>query len=353
MTLCAFVIPGDLTLPTGGYAYDRQVLARLGAHGVAVRHVALPGSYPSPSIIDLAQTQRVLGALPDDCTLLIDGLAYGAMPADLVRAIRQPIVALCHHPLALEAGLSVARQSMLRATEMAALACARHVVVTSALTGRTLAADFDVSRAKITIAEPGTERAARATGTGAPLQLLAVGSIVPRKAYDVLAKALAAMSPAIDWRLTIVGAVRDAAARHALDAALQTVCPDGHPVGGRVTILGGIDDAALARHYAAADVFVMPSLYEGYGMVLTEALARGLAIVCTTGGAAAETVPDAAAIKVPPGDVAALAAALNRMLADAALRRRMAEAAWSAAQSLPTWDATVRTIADCLKRVAV
>jgi len=104
--------------------------------------------------------------------------------------------------------------------------------------------------------------------------------------------------------------------------------------------------------YASVDVFLLPSLYEGYGMVLAEAMARGLPIVCTTGGAAAETAPDAAAIKVPPGDQSALTAAIRRLLDEPALRRRLADASWAAGQKLPRWEDTARTIAGVIRELA-
>ena len=351
---CAFVIPGDLALPTGGYAYDRQLLARLPAHGIETRHVALPGGWPQPTAADLAVTAAELARLPSDAVLLVDGLAYGAMPEDLIRRLPQRIVALCHHPLGHEAGLAPSRAAELLASERAALALAHHVVVTSRTTARTLVGELGVRTERIAVAEPGTERAERASGSGdgvaLPLRLLAVGSLVPRKGYDVLVAALAGLAPArpIDWRLDIAGSddrspETTRALRDQIDAAGK---------GASVRLLGPATEAEVARLYAAADLFVMPSLYEGYGMVLTEAMARGLPIVCTTGGAAAETVPDAAAIKVPPGDAIAFRRALERVMADAALRRLMADAAWDGARLLPTWDGTARIVAGVIERVA-
>jgi glycosyltransferase involved in cell wall biosynthesis len=346
----AFVIPGDLMLPTGGYAYDRRVLALFRDFGIAARHVALPGSYPSPTPADVDMTEQTLAGLPSRTMLFVDGLAYGAMPASLVRSVRQPIVALVHHPLCLEAGLTPDAADALRFSEREALAHARHVVVTSAATRQTVVRLFNIAADKITVAEPGTDAAARAVGSAkgldAPLELLAVGSVVARKGYDVLIQSLALLAGQA-WRLTIAGAERDAAAVAALDTALRET-----DLGARVRRLGAVSTADLDHLYAQADVFVMPSLYEGYGMVLAEALARGLPIVCTTGGAAADTAPDTAALKVPPGDVAAFSAALARVLGDAALRRRMADAAWSAGQHLPRWTDTTKTIAETLKRVA-
>ena len=345
MTAAAFAIPGDINLPTGGYTYDRRVLALLAGQDIAARHVQLPGSFPAPTAADLAQTER---QLTGSTLLLIDGLAYGAMPAELIRRVRAPIIALVHHPLCLEAGLPEPRQKELYATEVAALALARRVITTSATTARTLVADFQVPETSITVAEPGTDAATRATGTGKPVHLIAVGAVVPRKGYDILVRALTTLEDR-DWRFTIAGPTdRSAQALASLKAAIQAT----GWLGDRVTLVGPLGAEALDRLYASADLFVIPSLYEGYGMALAEAMARGLPIVSTTGGAAAETVPNTAAVKVPPGDEAALAAAIRRVLADTNLRARMADASWAAGQKLPRWEDTARIIAGVIKGIA-
>jgi glycosyltransferase involved in cell wall biosynthesis len=347
----AFVIPGDIGQPTGGYAYDRHVLARLPQHGVPIRHVELPGSFPAPTEADLAASLDRLAKLPPATVLLFDGLAYGAMTAETIGRIRQPVVALVHHPLALEAGLAPMRARYLQQCEQMALALAEQVVVTSPMTGRILTADFAVAPSKIAVAEPGTDPADRASGNGTPLQLLAVGSIVPRKGYGVLAEALRLLPPVAPWHLTIVGAVRDEAARAGLASALAQAGADGRPLSDHVTVTGALDDAALARLYASTDVFVMPSLYEGYGMVLAEAMARGLPIVCTSGVAAAHSAPPEALKLVRPGDAAGFASALGAVLGDAELRQRMSDASWAGGRRLPTWDDTARRIAEVLKKV--
>jgi glycosyltransferase involved in cell wall biosynthesis len=350
MTPAVLAIPGDLDLPTGGYAYDRRVLTLLAQFGVHVRHLALPGSFPFPTEADLAETAWALRAVDPGSVLMIDGLAYGAMPAALIDALPGPVLALVHHPLCLEAGLDDAGRHALLASELAALARAAHVVVTSPTTAGTLAADFAVPPHKITVAVPGTDPAPRAQGTagrGGPLRLLSVGSVIPRKAYDTLVRALAPLQDR-DWRLTIAGpADRDAGARGALEVALRDT-----GLGPRVALHGAATTRELADLYAAADLFVMASLYEGYGMVLAEALARGLPIVCTTGGAAAETVPDAAALKVAPGDERALGQAIGRVLDEEDLRRRLADAAWAAGQMLPRWEDTARIVAGAIQGIA-
>lgn len=341
MSDIVFAIPGDLSLPTGGYAYDRRLLAEWQTSGVSARHLALPGSFPDPAAADLAETRRLLLSQPSDAVLLIDGLAYGAFPESLAVDLAGRVVALVHHPLALETGIAPARAAALTAGETAALRHARAVIVTSTTTARLLATDFGVPEQRLCVAEPGVDAAERAAGrqNGAPLRLLSVGSVVPRKGYDVLVSALRTLKDR-PWRLTVVGAHRAPDTARALTEQIQSA-----GLADRISLAGAIDDAALAQAYGRADLFVMSSLFEGYGMVLTEALARGLPIVCTTGGAAAETAPDTAALKVAPGDADALAKALSRLIDDEPLRASMADAAWTAAAALPRWRDTAAIVA--------
>lgn len=343
-----FAIPGNIETASGGYGYDRRVLELLPAYGIAVSHLELPGSFPTPSSADLVVAGSLLTATPASSVLLIDGLAYGAIPATMIEELSRDVIALVHHPVGYETGLAEARAEELIAMERAALALARHVVVTSSSTKRTLERDFAVPSKKITVAEPGTDPAPRATGTGTPLQMLAVGAISKRKAYDILVRALVPLAE-LDWRLTIAGATdRDVAAVDMLDATIATA-----RLGNRVTLAGKVVPATLDRLYESADLLVMPSLYEGYGMVLAEAMARGLPIVCTTGGAAADTVPGNAAIKVPPGDPQALSVALRDVLENKKLRIRMADASWDAGRALPTWNETARRIAATILGMSV
>jgi glycosyltransferase involved in cell wall biosynthesis len=343
----AFCIPGDITLPTGGYRYDREVLARFAAHGVTVQHVMLDGGWPHPSTDDVAKALAQIKALDTKTILLIDGLALGAMPPEAIAALPNRVVALVHHPLGLEAGTPPERAAFLIRNEQAVLAPLRSIIVTSDATKAILRDDFGVNPARITVAEPGTARTARATGTGQPLNVLAVGAVSPRKAFNILVEALAKITD-IDWRLTIAGSLTLAPdeTRKLHDVINQ------HHLEERIRLTGALDDAQLAACYATADIFAMSSLFEGYGMALAEALAHGLPIVTSSGGAAAQTVPDAAALKVPPGDTVALRDALHRAMTDAALRRRMADASWAAAALLPTWDDTTHEIADVIREAA-
>ncbi|MCC5977465.1 MAG: glycosyltransferase family 4 protein [Salinarimonas sp.] len=347
MRKACFLIPGDLAAPTGGYAYARRILPLMAGHGVDLRHVALPGGFPHPAKAELAFTRETLESCPADAVLLFDGLALGAMPPQQIAPLGPRIVALVHHPLGLESGLDAARAKALIDNEAAVLALCGRVVATSRLTAETLAADFGVPTGAITVAEPGTDPAPASVGSapGSPLSLVAVGAVSPRKAYPLLVEALASVDAVQDWHLTIIGAhdrdtaetakLRETIARHGLES--------------RVTLAGAVDDAALAAHYHGADIFVSASLYEGYGMVLAEAMARGLPMVVSTGGAAAQTAPDDAALKVPPGDAGALSTALLHIISDTDLRRRLAGASTRTGAALPRWNDTARIIANVIR----
>ena len=347
MSGIVFAIPSDIDAPTGGYGYDRRLLREWREAGIEARHLALPGSFPFPTKADLAATEQLLAATRAGDLLLVDGLACGAFPGALAARFADRLVALVHHPLALETGHSPEMAETLRRSETLTLRHARAIVVTSPATKRMLEAEFDVSAGKIAIAIPGTDPAPRAKGSGRSdtLHMLAVGSLIPRKGYGVLIESLRAIADR-SWTLTITGSP-DHAPRTAAE-----LC-DGIARAGlaeRILLTGGVGTEKLAQLYDEADLFVMSSLYEGYGMVLTEALARGLPIVTTLSGAGAEALPDAAALKVAPGDAAALAKALARLIDAPAERRQRADAAWAAAGDLPRWSETAHIVAEaCLR----
>lgn len=344
-----FAIPGDPDLPTGGYAYDRRLAADLRARGLRVDLLRLPDGFPVPDDAARAQAAARLAALPAGETVMIDGLALGVLPeAAAAVADRGRLIALVHHPLALETGTSPERAAALQRSERAALAAAAGVVVTSPATADILVRDYAVPVARLVVAAPGTDPAppARGSAPGEPVRLLAVGTLVARKGHGDLLAALARLDGALpDWRLDIVGS-------DSLDpghAATLRETVERLGLGGRVRLAGAVGADALAGFYDAADLFVLASHYEGYGMAYAEAIAHGLPVVGTTGGAVADAVR-AAAVLVPPGDVDALAAALRPLVADPAERARRAALSRAASATLPTWsdaaDAVQRLIED-------
>jgi glycosyltransferase involved in cell wall biosynthesis len=342
-----FAVPGSLDQRTGGYTYDRRVIAELRRLGCDVDVIDLGDGFPRPAPDTVNEVLPRLRRVPAERPIVVDGLALGVLPraAQALRATHR-VIALVHHPLALESGLTPEHAKALRDSERAALAAVRHVIVTSPATARILVADFCVPPEAITVALPGSERAAavpKAPHDG--INLLAVGAVVPRKGYDVLVEALGRLTD-LDWQLVIAGDCtrdRDTAGDLATSVVRKRLSR-------RVRMAGAVGDEELDALHRDADVFVLASRYEGYGMAYAAAIAHGLPVVGTKSGAIPETVPDGAGILVAPEDVAALAAALRTMITDATLRERCMVAARSA--PLPTWEAAAHAFLRVLRAVA-
>jgi len=307
-----FAVPGDLATPTGGYAYDRRMIAELGYLGWQIDFLNLGEGFPWPDEATRITARTQLLATPAGRSIVVDGLALGVLPETASQlAGRNPLLALVHHPLALEWGLSVEQADALRASERAALAAVQGVVV----------------------ARPGSDRVPVAQGSqDGVVRLLSVGAVVPRKGFDVLIAALAMLTD-LSWRLMIAGdRTRDRNAAAWLDADIAR-----HALGKRIAVLGAVSPQRLAALYAEADAFVLASHFEGYGMAYAEAVAHGLPVIGTSAGAIPETVPRDAGLLVDPGDIPALAQAMRRVIGDADLRRDLASAARAAAPRLPAW----------------
>jgi glycosyltransferase involved in cell wall biosynthesis len=344
----AFAVPGDLNTPTGGYAYDRRMIAELGKLGWDVEVIDLGNEFPRPTAEARAAAMEALLALPQGTPLIIDGLAFGVMALEATRlAPGRKLVALVHHPLALESGLAPAEAMTFQIMERSALSAAGRTVTTSQTTAQVLKSDYGVPERRLIVAPPGGDKKppARGSGGSGPLALLAVGALVPRKGYDVLIAALATLRD-LPWRLTIVGdRSRDAATAQRLEADIMRF-----DFGERITLAGAVGDEELDALYDGADLFVLPSRYEGYGMGFAAAIAHGLPVIGTDAGAILEAVPADAGILVPPDNVPALAAALYRLITDADERGRLAAAARTAAAQLPTWSDSAMLFSRALEK---
>jgi glycosyltransferase involved in cell wall biosynthesis len=341
-----FAVPGDLATPTGGYAYDRRMIAELASLGWQAEVLDLGSEFPRPSAAARALAGSRLASVPPGGCIVIDGLALGVLPeAAAALQVMHKLIALVHHPLALETGLSAAEAHRFATSERAALAAVHHVIVTGKATARLLAGDYAVPPERITVVPPGVDVVAKSHGRVADtVALLSVGALVPRKGYDVLLAALAQVRD-LPWRLTIVGARdRSPATAAEIDAAIAAL-----NFSGRVNLAGIVSSDRLAALYAEADVFVLPSRFEGYGMAFAEALAHGVPVVGTTAGAIPETVPPGTGILVPPDDSRARAAALRRLIADSEERQRLAACARVSAAQLPTWPQSAILFSRVLK----
>ena len=344
-----FVIPGDLQAATGGYAYDRRIIAGLRASGWRVTVQALDAGFPQPSATALAHAHTVLARLPEDALVLVDGLAAGAMPQVLhAHAARLRLIGLVHHPLAAERGLAPGLAQELAASERRALQAMRHVIVTSQATKQSLTGN-GVEPDQVSVVEPGTDAAPRGRRTrGEVLRMLCVATLTARKGHDLLLDALASLT-ASRWHLTCVGSLtRSPETVQRLQDQLQRL-----GLQQRVTLAGEVDAGTLSELYSDADLFVLPTYFEGYGMAVAEALAHGLPIISTPVGAIAELVGTRAGLLVAPGDGDALQAALRRVLDEPALLESLAGGAAAIRGTLPGWQHTCEQLAAVLETAAL
>lgn len=340
------VVPGPIDQRTGGYLYDARIVAELRSAGHPVEVHSVEGRFPEVDARSLDNLDEALASIDDGAVVVVDGLAMGAAP-EVARwhAPRLRLVALVHHPLADETGLEPADRDRFRELERAALGHVRGVVVTSPYTLHRLEA-FDVRADRVRAVPPGTDSAPPAEGPGAgqPPRIVCVGTVTPRKGHDVLVRALVRIED-LEWRCDCAGSLTRAPgfAKEVLGAVERLGLAE------RVRFLGELDAGALDEVYRRATLMVLPSHYEGYGMAFAEALARGLPVVGTTGGAIPHTVPDDAGVLVTPGDAEALAGALRTLLEDAGRLRALSAAALGHARDLPGWDRQAVAFAEAVE----
>jgi glycosyltransferase involved in cell wall biosynthesis len=337
------VVPGPLDQLTGGYVYDARMVDGLRGLGWDVRVHELDGRFPDADEEATRSLGTLLGSLDDGATVVIDGLAMGGLPGPIeAQGDRLRIVSMLHHPLAEETGISEAEARRFAETERRALEPCVGAIVSSEFTARVLE-DYGVPNERVRVVVPGTEPAQPATGsgTGEDPVLLCVASLTPRKGHDVLVAALELVDD-LPWTCVCVGST-DRDPEHT-EAIMQQVAEAG--LDDRITFIGERLGERLDVLYGRATAFVMASWYEGYGMALTEALARGLPVVSTRGGAIPFTVPTDAGILVKPGDPSAFAEALRTVLGpDVTVRDELSAAARRYAVGLPTWADAAQTFA--------
>lgn len=344
---CSLVVAGSPAQLTGGYLYDARIVKGLGELGWQVVTHGLAGRFPQPDATARAAFAECLSAEPDGACVVVDGLVLGGLPeVAQTHADRLALVALVHHPLAEETGLDPVQRAHFRASERAALAAVRRVIVTSAFTARALPG-YAVPPERIRVVEPGVDPAPLAPADHEPPRLLCVASITPRKGHPVLVEALASLR-ALPWSCTLAGsAMRDPA--HAAEV-LSSIASLG--LSARIRVVGELEPAALEAYWREADLFVLPSYFEGYGMVITEAIAHGVPVLTTSGGALADTLPTGAGQCVPPGDVPALASALSVLLQDAGARRALRDGARNARSQLRDWRFAAQAFAAAIDGLA-
>ncbi|GAB2850097.1 glycosyltransferase family 4 protein [Streptomyces deserti] len=350
-----FVMPGgvdDPAVPSGGNAYDRRVCLDLPGFGWQVLKHAVAGDWPRPGAAARAELARTLRELPDGTAVLLDGLVACGVPEIVVpEAERLRMAVLVHLPLGDETGLDPAVAAELDARERAVLRAVPAVIATSDWAVRRLVSHHGLAPDRVHVAAPGADIAPLAPGTDGVSRLLCVAAVTPRKGQHRLVEALAQVAD-LPWSCVCVGGLTQ---DPGYVAHLRTLI-DKYGLQDRLELAGPLSGAALDASYAAADLMVLTSYAETYGMAVTEALARGIPVLATDVGGLPEAVgraPDGGVpgILVPPENPAAIAAELRGWFGEADVRRRLKAAARGRRVALDGWAATAQSLAAVLRRL--
>ena len=350
-----FVMPGgvdDPAAPSGGNAYDRRVSLDLPGFGWQVHKHAVAGEWPRPGAAARAELARPLRELPDGTVVLLDGLVACGVPEIVVpETERLSLAVLVHLPLGDETGLEPAVAAELDAKERVVLRAVPAVIATSDWAVRRLVSHHGLAPERVHVAAPGADIAPLASGTDGVSRLLCVAAVTPRKGQHRLVQALAAAAE-LPWTCVCVGGLG-----HDPEyvAELRQLIRE-HGLEDRIELAGPQAGAELDASYNAADLMVLTSYAETYGMAVTEALARGIPVLATDVGGLPEAVgraPDGGVpgILVPPEDPAALAAELRGWFGEADGRRRLTAAARGRRAALDGWATTARSLAGVLGRL--
>ncbi|NUP14601.1 MAG: glycosyltransferase family 4 protein [Streptomyces sp.] len=350
-----FVLPGgvdDPATPSGGNAYDRRVSLDLPGFGWQVHKHAVDGEWPRPGAAARAELARTLREFADGTVVLLDGIVACGVPEIVVpEAERLRLAVLVHLPLGDETGLEPLVAAELDAKERAVLRAVPAVIATSDWAVRRLVSHHGLAPERVHVAAPGADIAPLASGTDGVSRLLCVAAVTPRKGQHRLVEALATVRD-LPWSCVCVGGLaqdpeyvgqlRSLIAKYGLEHRLELAGPQA--------------GAQLDASYAAADLMVLTSYAETYGMAVTEALARGIPVLATDVGGLPEAVgraPDGGVpgILVPPEDPAALAAELRGWFNEADVRRRLKAAARGRRAALDGWATTARSLAGVLGRL--
>ncbi len=332
----------DPRRPSGGNVYDRHLCRALTARGWDVREHLVPGGWPCPDRAARAGLEDLLAGIPTGDVVVLDGLVGSTVPEALEgESARLRLVVLVHTPLGVQADGTTVNLRERRALE----AC-RAVVTTSRWTRRWLVTRYSLPPDRLHVAPPGVDPSVDAgadpdmpTPADSPgRRLLCVAAVSRTKGHDVLVEALTQVAD-LDWVLVCVGSleVEPELVRH-----LRSVLLD-HGLSRRVCFAGPLGREAVERGYAAADLLVLASRAETYGMVVTEALAHGLPVLATDVGGVCEAL-GGGGFSVPSEDPGALAAALRSWLTDPVTRSRLRADARGRRASLTSWDDTAGSV---------
>lgn len=332
-----FLVPGSIKNRTGGTIYDRRIIEGLEKLGINVKLHEVSGNFPYPDVEEVDSLSSLLEKIPDNSLAIIDGLILGVIPKIIKpHSGRLKIIALIHHPLCDETGFDDRERIRLLERESRSLKSVSSIMVTSIFTSeRMRELELVEENHRITVVEPGADPSPLSPEhvPGETLKLISIGAVTKRKSHQDLLSALSTLKE-LDWNLICMGSLDQD--REYAEETLKMVEKSG--LSDRVIFTGEVSEQKLKDIIQNAHLLVHPSRYEGYGMVITEAISRGIPVLSSSGGALKFTLPEGAGILHEPGNVQSLNKALSSILKDEVLYSIIRKGAERAREEIRTWD---------------
>jgi len=299
------------------------------------------GGFPEPLTFSV-RALRALRARPGDFDIVHDnqGLGYGMLG---IRRLGVPLVTSIHHPISVDRRLDLAGRSWLERlnkrrwygfVRMQGRVARRAgpLITVSSSSKSDICRDFQTNPEKVHIIPLGVDTRLfrpRPDQPRVPGRIVTVTSAdSPLKGLSTLLRAVAKLVTEREAHLVVIGTPSAATRQQVAQLAL----------GDRVTFASGLPDAEYARVLAAAEVAVIPSMYEGFSLPAVEHMASGTPLIASRAGALPEVTGDGALL-VPPGDPEELAAALRGLLADEPARALLASRGLAQVRKRFAWPA--------------
>lgn len=350
------VVYGNLEFLSGSYLYDRKLVEYLKSQGDEVSVVGLPWQGYAGNLLQnwSAAVRRQVSEIPADVWLQDELVhpSFYALNHSLKRRRALPLVSIVHHLRTSESEHSAPALWLYRQVEQAYLRSVDAFVFNSHTTQEVVETALG-TKPRAVVATPGGNRLTGLSQAGVekrcqmpgPLRLVFVGSLIQRKGLHTLIEGLSQVRSE-NWVLDVVG-------RQDIDTEYTKSVKDQirkHGMENRIRLHGSLPDAKLQQVLSRAQVFVVVSSYEGYGIVYLEGMHFGLPVIASTGGGAHEIVQDGKTGRlVKPGDAAGIASAVHDYCRDRKLLHTHSLEARTAFDAFPTWQQSGKAIREFLQ----
>jgi glycosyltransferase involved in cell wall biosynthesis len=339
-----FLITGDIQSLTGGYLYNMHMINGLRGKGHLVNVFGTDWQWKDSDSLEYI-CRHHLKKLPHGSCVIVDSLILASLH-HIVQEFgdRLKFLGLIHLPASYNVLSGV--HGKLADEELTAINDMRQVIVTGQFTFDLLC-NVGLNPARICLVEPGTDHFPRKKRyKPVPSELLCIANYSALKAQDVLIRALCRLT-AWNWSLHLYGDTnRDKKYTEALRSLIRQLKMEH-----RIIVHGIVERHEISTVFLNADLFLMPSLFESYGMAITESLAHGIPVVTTSAGNIPYTLPAGMGLLTEPGNEEQLADTIRSIFYDPVKYDALCKAASQYFKQVRSWEQAVSDFETILQKM--